>query len=200
VFWIGGGSGAGKSTIANRLAVEHGLRVYATDSVMSTHAALLTAEEAPYLAGFTAMDMDERWRNRSPETMLATFHWFHGEGFDLIVDDLLRAGSGQPIIVEGFRLLPRLVAPLLADPGRAVWLLPTPEFRRAALESRGTAWDIPGKTGDPPRAQRNLLERDRLFTDRLVEETTDLGLRVIHVETGIGEDELATRTSRMLGL
>ena len=36
------------------------------------------------------MDMDERWVNRSPETMLETFHWFHGEGFDLIVDDLLR--------------------------------------------------------------------------------------------------------------
>lgn len=200
MFWIGGGSGAGKSTIANRLAVEHGFRVYDTDSVMSAHAARLTAEEAPHLAAFTAMDMDERWRHRSPETMLDTFHWFRGEGFDLIVDDLLRAESGRPVIAEGFRLLPRLVAPLLADPGHAVWLLPTPEFRRAALDSRGTAWDIPDRTGDPPRAQRNLLERDRLFTDRLAEETADLGLRVIHIETGISEDELAVRTSRMLGL
>ena len=36
------------------------------------------------------MDMDERWVNRSPGTMLETFHWFRGEGFGLIVEDLLR--------------------------------------------------------------------------------------------------------------
>jgi predicted kinase len=33
VYWIGGGSGAGKSTIARRVASRHGLRVYATDDV-----------------------------------------------------------------------------------------------------------------------------------------------------------------------
>ena len=30
VLWIGGGSGAGKSTVARRLATEYGLQVYAT--------------------------------------------------------------------------------------------------------------------------------------------------------------------------
>ena len=37
VYWIGGGSGAGKSTIARRLAAEHGLKHYATDDVMGDH-------------------------------------------------------------------------------------------------------------------------------------------------------------------
>src|SRR4051794_518533 len=35
VVWIGGGSGAGESTVALRLANEYGLRVYATDAAMS---------------------------------------------------------------------------------------------------------------------------------------------------------------------
>jgi predicted kinase len=35
IYWIGGGSGAGKSTIARRIAAEHGLRVYSTDDVNS---------------------------------------------------------------------------------------------------------------------------------------------------------------------
>jgi len=34
VYWIGGGSGAGKSTIARRVAAQHGLHVYSTDDVM----------------------------------------------------------------------------------------------------------------------------------------------------------------------
>jgi shikimate kinase len=37
IYWIGGGSGAGKSTIARRVAAEHGLRLYETDAMMSDH-------------------------------------------------------------------------------------------------------------------------------------------------------------------
>ncbi len=146
------------------------------------------------------MDMDERWVNRSPETMLETFHWFRGEGFGLIVEDLLRLGREPGVIAEGFRLLPRLVKPLLAVPGHAVWLLPTPEFRRAAFDSRGSLWEIARKTSDPERALRHLLERDRMFTERLHEETERLELRVIEVDITMTEDDLAERVTEAFGL
>ena len=111
VYWIGGGSGAGKSTVARRLAARHGLRLYATDDVMADHGRRSTPADSPFMAEFAAMDMDERWVSRPPETMLETFGWFRGEGFGLIVEDLLRLPPG--VIAEGFRLLPRLVRPLL---------------------------------------------------------------------------------------
>ncbi len=199
VYWIGGGSGAGKSTIARRVADRHGLRVYATDDVMSDHARRTTPADSPLLSEFMAMDMDERWANRSPRTMLETFHWFRGEGFDLIVADLLRL-SPEPVVAEGFRLLPGLVRPLLARPDHAVWLLPTPEFRRAAFDRRGSLWTIAGKTSAPERALRNLLERDRIFTERLHAETKDLELPVIEVDTAMTEDELTDRVTEAFGL
>jgi hypothetical protein len=130
VYWLGGGTGAGKSTIARRIAARHGLHLYATDDVMSDHATRSTPEDSPFLTEFKAMDMDERWVNRSPETMLETFHWFRGESFSLIVEDLLRLSTEPCVIVEGFRLLPHLAKPLLAVPSHAVWLVPTPDFRR----------------------------------------------------------------------
>lgn len=159
VFWIGGGSGAGKSTIARRLADQHGLQNFATDDAMADHARRSTAEACPALKEFLAMDMDERWLDRSPEAMLETFHWFRGEGFDLIVEDLLGRSAHPAVIVEGFRLLPRLVKPLLGVPDHAVWLLPTPDFRRVAFASRRSALEFLGRTRDPERALRNLLER-----------------------------------------
>jgi 2-phosphoglycerate kinase len=198
VYWIGGGSGAGKSTIARRIAARHGLHVYSTDEAMPDHARRSTPEDAPYLSRFMTMDMDERWVNRSPETMLETFHWFRGEGFGLIVDDLLRLPAETGIVVEGFRLLPHLVKPLLAAQDHAVWLLPTPEFRRTAFDGRG--WEIPRKTSDPERARRNLLERDRMFTGRLFEETKRLELPVIEVDTAMHEVELAGRVTQAFGL
>jgi hypothetical protein len=182
------------------VAARHGLSLYATDDVMPDHASRCAPSDGPFLSEFAAMDMDERWANRSPQTMLETFHWFRGEGFGLIVEDLLRLPREPGVIVEGFRLLPRLVKPLLAGPGYAVWLLPTPGFRRAAFESRGSLWDIAGKTSDPERALRNLLERDRMFTERLREETERLELRAIEVDTTVTEDGLAERVAAAFGL
>jgi 2-phosphoglycerate kinase len=200
VYWIGGGSGAGKSTIARRVAARHGLHVYSTDDAMPDHAGRLTLENAPQLSRFKAMDMDERWLNRSPEIMLETFHWFRGEGFALIIEDLLRLPAKTGVIAEGFRLLPHLVKPLLTQPGHAVWLLPTPRFRRAAFDSRDTAWDIAGQTSDPERALRNLLERDRMFTDRLIEDTKRLALPVVDIDIPVREEKLAEHVTRAFGL
>jgi hypothetical protein len=201
VYWIGGGSGAGKSTIARRLAAALGLRVYATDDVMADHARRSTPEEAPALHRFMAMDMDERWVHRAPRTMLETFHWFRGEGFARIVEDLLALPPDEPVVVEGFRLLPRLVAPLLPGPGHAVWLLPTPGFREAVFAGRGGASSgFVARTADPERALANLLERDRLFTDLLRAETARLALPVVEVDATMTEDELARRVAALLAL
>jgi hypothetical protein len=141
-----------------------------------------------------AMDMDERWVERSPEAMFETFHAFHGEGFELVLEDILATPDDRPLLVEGFSLLPRLVAPLLERRDRAVWLLPTPEFRRRALDLRGSTWTIPSRTSDPARALANLLERDRLFTEHLRVEAQALGLRTITVD---GADDVAALTRRL---
>lgn len=201
VYWIGGGSGAGKSTIARRLAAQYGLTIYATDDMMADHARRSSREASPLLHEFMAMDMDQRWIQRSPATMLETFHWFRGEGFDLIVEDLLHLPREPGVVVEGFRLLPQLVKPLLRESSRAVWLLPTPEFRQTVIESRGgSAWGFLNKTTDPERALRNLLERDRMFTDLLRVETARLGLPAVEVDTTMTEDDLFKRVTDVFQL
>ena len=201
VYWIAGGSSAGKSTIARRIAARRGLHLYATDDVMPDHAKRGTPDCCPFLNDFMAMDMDERWVNRSPKTMLETFHWFRGEGFSMILEDILRLPREPGVIAEGFRLLPHLVKPLLTVRSHAVWLLPTPDFRQAVLDRRGgSTWGFLGKTSDPARALRNLLERDGMFTDRLYEETERLEVNTIKVDTTMTEDDLAEIVTESFGL
>ncbi len=200
VRWLGGGSGGGKSTIARRLAERYGLRLYDTDAVMRDHAARTTPADSPRLHDFMAMTMDERWVRRSPEEMLHSFHWYAGEGFELIVEDLRALAGDDIVLAEGFRLLPGRVQPLLTGPRQAVWLLPSPEFRRAALTSRGGLWTIAGQTTDPRRALDNLLARDARFTDRLAAETAALNLTAIAVRPGRTEDQLEADVADALGL
>lgn len=199
VYWLGGASGAGKSTVARRLAVRYGWRLYPTDDVMADHGTRTAPGECPMLRRFAAMSMDERWVTRSPRTMLETFHWFRGEAFGPIVEDLAAMPSETCVIAEGFRLLPRLVKPLLAVPGHAVWLLPTPDFRRTAFERRPWPREMAAKTSDPGRALRNLLERDRMFTECLRQETKRLGVRVLEVDTSMTEDDLARQVAAAFG-
>lgn len=200
VYWIGGASGGAKSTVARHLAARYGLHLYDTDAAMSDHARRSSPEDSPYLHEFIAMDMDQRWLLRSPETMLETFHWFRGEGFDRIVEDLLSLPTDRPIIAEGFRLLPHLVTPLLTEPTRAVWLLPTPAFREIAFESRGTTWQIAHRTSNPETALHNLLVRERLFTNRLNAEVRALGLPAIAVDGTMTENDLTNRVAAGFGL
>jgi hypothetical protein len=200
VRWIGGGSGAGKSTVARRLAADYGLRLYSCDGTMAAHASRLAAAEAPLLRAFIGMSMDERWVTRSPEIMVKTFPWFAGEGFDLVIEDVLALPPEPAILVEGFRLLPRLVAPLLSLPQQAAWLVPTPAFRSSAFDRRRFTWEIPSKTSQPERALANLLMRDQLFTDEVVAEAAALHLRVVEVDGTLSIDEVTTKVAHCLGL
>ena len=199
-LWIGGGSGAGKSTLARALVARHGLRLLDTDAAMADHARRCPPHLCPRLHEFAAMSRDERWVRRSPREMLDTFHWYAGEGFDLVVEDLAAMPPGPAVVVEGFRLLPRLVAPLLSEGSRAVWLLPTPAFREVAFARRGTTAAIVGATSNPPRALANLLERDAMFTEVLRTETARLGLDAVEVDVGTTEDEVLERVQAAFGL
>ena len=200
IRWIGGGSGAGKSTIAHLLAEEYALHLYRCDDTQSAHAARSNSADHPMLHMFRAMTMDERWVKRTPQEMFHTFHGFHGEGFELILEDLLDLPTDVAVLVEGYKLLPRLVAPLLSRPDQAVWLIPTPEWRLTAFCRRGSLWNIAGRTSEPEKALANLLARDALYTAELKRQATALQLTLIEVNGSASTDELATHVAQCLGL
>ena len=190
VYWIGGTSGSAKSTIARKLAAEYDMFLYSTDDVMKNHAKRCSPEECPLLTEFKRMTMDERWANRSPTEMFETFHWFNGEGFDFIVEDLIDIPSDRKIVAEGFRLLPNLVKPLLSKASQAIWLISTPEFRLRAFEERGTLTNIPNRTSNPAKALQNHLERESLFMEYLRKETVNEKVSALTVDGSLSENEL----------
>jgi hypothetical protein len=199
VRWLGGATGAGKTTVASRLAATFGLRVYSTDAAITDHSAD-PRPDAPLLAAFREMSMDDRWLRRDPRTMLETFPWFAGECFARVVGDL-KAQSHPPLtLAEGFRLLPRLVRPLLDEPRHAVWLVTTREFRRRAFERRPEAQQFWRRTSEPAAALGRLLERDALFADGVAREAEELGLKAVFVDGSRPMAEVVAEVAEWLGL
>ncbi len=200
IRWIGGGSGAGKSTIASLLAEEYGLHLYHCDDIQSTHTARSNAIDHPMLHAFLSLTMDERWVKRTPEEMFHSFHGFHGEGFHLILEDLLDLPTEVPVLVEGYKLLPRLIFPLLSRVDQAVWLIPSPAWRRTAFIQRGSLWSIAGRTSDPETALTKLLARDALYTEEVARQAAALQLPTIKVNGSATVEGLAECAARCLGL
>ncbi|HVD51171.1 MAG TPA: hypothetical protein VNB51_03955 [Candidatus Udaeobacter sp.] len=195
VLWIGGGTGAGKSSVASALAERYGLTRYDYDWHDSRdHTDRTRQDRHPHRATFLAMSLDERWVFPSPREMADNAIGSFGERFEMVLEDLLALPRGRFIVADGFGLLPELIHPFIQSPGPAVFLLATPEFRIVALERRG--WRTIDGTSDADRARANRLARDELLTEYVRRTAAGLGLATISVDGTRGLDEITAEVDR----
>jgi 2-phosphoglycerate kinase len=197
---VGGATGAGKSTVTRRLAERFGLAIYSTDAAIGIHGAKLSPTAAPLLEAFRRMSMHERWVQREPAEMYQTFPWFHGEGFDLLIEDLRSLPTTTITLVEGFRLLPHLARPHISQPHHAVWLIPTPRFRREAFAGRSRSDAFWLRTGDPERALENLLARDQMFTTVIAEDAKRNEMETLPVDGARSVEDTVSAVAKQFGL
>lgn len=198
VLWIGGGTGAGKSSIASALAERHGLERYNYDwHDARDHSDRTRVDRHPNRAAFLAMSMDERWVLRSPAQMAEMEVLEFRERFGMVLEDLA-ALDAPGVVAEGFGLLPELVAPHLESRRQAIFLLPTPATRERNYASRGWA-GIDG-TSDHARASRNKLDRDALLTEHVRRTARSHDLATIELDGSQTLDAVIAVVERHFGL
>ena len=199
IRWIGGGSGAGKSTVALLLGDRHGVPVVQTDLSLRAHAEAMARRRR----GWTRSSA-RRWTSAGSTGIrrrcARTFPWFAGDGFDLLLAELPAA---RPLIVEGFRLLPSLVAPLLG--WRRAGGLAAPDAGAARQGLRGSGGGRVGRSGSGRRIRagrsRTCSSGIGCSRDRLRAECEGLGLPAIEVDGSASVPRsLAGRVEEVLGL
>jgi hypothetical protein len=156
-YWIGGGTGAGKSTVARALSVRRGVRRFAIDSFWYA-----------YVGDEPRKSPDEQWLETPPGDQAREFEVVSCRMHARVLEEL----GSIPTLVEGPQVQPDLVPP--GD--RAVFLIATPEFQRAVLEPR------PMPSSDPARALANRLVKDRLYAERIAALARSRGFPVLEVD------------------
>jgi shikimate kinase len=198
VLWLGGSTCAGKTSVAHLLAERHGLRLYSCDACFDDHRRRAHPDRHPGFCRLMDLSGPELCAlpvDRQAEGLTA----FYRDQMEMIVEDL--AGVAGPVLAEGSGLLPELVAPLLRDRSKALWLIATPEFRRRRYPDRG-AWvrEMLAEMDDPEQAFERWMARDDLLAVQRAERAAALGLPVLTVDGSRTLGETAGEVAQRLGL
>ena len=170
MLWIGGGQGAGKTTLSWHLSRANDLPLHRVDLWTYDHLARMPAGDS----------LDEQLA-RGAEAAADAFESHSRLRLELVLDDIAARDLGKvPALVEGPQLMPGLAAQL--PPGWCVWLLPDPARTRMAREERLANEETLAGRPVAGRSRAQLIsQRDAILTSRIRESAVLAGRPVIEV-------------------
>ena len=139
VFWIGGATTAGKSTIATKLADDFSMIHYSIDSQLRKHQGRATEEEYPAVDARAKQGIVTFLRRvlpQPPDIIAEMVRDFHRERLRMVVEDLLAMADDRAVVADVYfgETLGELRQ--LIDYGKAVFLVPTESFHKAHYKRR----------------------------------------------------------------
>jgi hypothetical protein len=170
MLWIGGGQGAGKTTLSWQLARAHDLPLHPVDLWAYDHQTRLPATDS----------LDEQLA-RGAEAAADAFVSASQLRLGLVLADIRGRELGTvPAVVEGPQLMPGFAARL--PRGWGVWLLPDPARARLVREERLAREDMLARrpAADRSRVHR-VVQRDALLAERIRTSAALAGWPVIEV-------------------
>lgn len=180
VLWIGGGTDAGKTTIADQIAERHSLQVYHYDQYdFAQHYYL--AHQSPVYRQMLNASLDDNWVKPTVEVLVERSLQSFRDRFPLVIEDLRSLPRQPMILAEGFGFTAELLMPLLSDMRQALWLIPTADFKRASMERRNKPSWL-NRVSDRKRALHNFYTRDMKLAAHIQADIEAHGLMAFTVD------------------
>ena len=192
VFWLGGAPCASKSAVATALVEGYGHNLYRCEEHFPRHVQEADPREHPNLYRLAERSGDEKV-TRTVEDQVAAQIAVYREQFSHIAEDLRAYPHDPPLLVEGAALLPEIVVNLIPAEHYALFLVPTPAFRREQDRQRMWKDEILAPGRDREQAWADRMAQDEEFAHWVAATARHRGLSVLEVD---GSRTLAENVAR----
>ena len=201
VAFLGGGTCAGKTSIAKRLEDAYGVVAFSVDDRLEAYAA--KAEQAGSVAARTSMSTDfERFWMRDPSEQLVEMLQFYGDVFPFVMEDLEKeaSSSAQPVVAEGIAFMPALLYSAGVPADSCLFVT----CERALHDQRYAQRDWPSLMlegcSDPQRAFTLWMQRDELFSATVRDACAKHGYSHVSVDADTDYDLLVKQVAALFNL
>lgn len=192
VILIGGAPGAGKSTLGREVARALSITSLGIDDLLAAAKAVTTPASHPGLHVMSTTDYVTYYTTSTPDQLIADATTQHEATWPAI-ERVIRnhAAFGSPIVIDGWAMRPGKVAQLGLDNVSSVWLVADPAV---LVEREKRNVDFVRNSPDPEGMLENFLARSLWYNELIREQTTALGLRVLHQDGTASVEDLCAQT------
>jgi 2-phosphoglycerate kinase len=180
IYWLGGSTCAGKTTISNILSEKYGLKVYHCDEHLGKHIEKSNAQEHPNLNRVTKTSWDDILSMPVEEYLKWAIGLFKEE-YEMILLDIHKLYDEKPILVEGTGLLPEFFIKEAFDNSHAIWLVADKGFYRKHQSQRREMFEKIKHCSHPESALKNYMSFDLAMGKYILNDVKRLGWSVIEV-------------------
>lgn len=180
IYWLGGSTCAGKTTISNILSEKYGFNVYHCDEYLAKHIEKSNVQEHPNLNRVIKTSWNDILGMKVEEYLKWTIGLFKEE-FKMILEDLYNFSDGTPTLIEGVGLLPELIKNEISDVDHAVWLVSDELFYKRHQMKRKEMFERIRECLNPEQALENYINCDLEMGRYIINDAKRLGLNVIEI-------------------
>ena len=200
IYWLGGSPCSGKSTVAERLAEQYGLRLHHTDENLFQHMAQADPHTQPVMAQQARSSWNEIWMKPVEQQVQEEFT-FYREELGWLLDELAALPGEEPILTEGAAWLPWLLDEIGVRAENVFYMVPSKAFQVNYYSQREYIHEFLKDCEDPRTAFANWMERDYRFGQEVIARARALGMRALLVDgtRSLAENQRAVAAAFGLG-
>lgn len=204
LYWIIGGSCAGKSTVCQAISAEYGFPIYDMDAhVFGDYPRRCTEERHPAISTWFTEPNSFAWLLGLPWDESADFNRAaNAEFLDLLADDLVDTATDNGMLVDGWITNPALLVQVV--PVTQIVCLET----AASMSTRD--WEenadrrfmkeMVSQLPDPEDAWKRFLRTDGLMTRTILDECKESDVRIFIRDEHTSVSALADQIASFFGL
>ncbi|MDL2206517.1 hypothetical protein LJC33_06360 [Eubacteriales bacterium OttesenSCG-928-N13] len=200
VYYLGGGTCCGKSTVTELLCKKYGLRLFKQDDYLFDYLEQLAKAGHDIAVKQSDQSMEETWLGSDAIKMCDEEMQLYAAMLPLSQTAIATLPGQGDILAEGVGFLPNLMHDAGVDKRHYACMIPTPVFRLDEYAKRPWISHFLKDVSDKDAAFKNWMERDARLSDAAFAQAQSFGYSTYVVDGSVPIEHTVCFLEKVFGL